>query len=253
VPQIRPDPHARPIRRRLTFGILAIASTVCAAACAPVVTHGPRVEGGTFIVVTGGGAVSACDSLTCDLEMLPQAALGVRTGRAASETRPGLSVGANVSFNLFSSELDLYAQAPTSFMPMDAGAGVLLSAMHTMPYVQIGSMGDDGSGFYTTQGFVWMARRPTDYSLLGEQGADAPDELRPSYWSPAVAYRTRGRRNMHLYVAGALGTAVEYDWRQESEGGLVRGGTQPVRMLMAGVVFQRLPVDLLPRLPFPFP
>jgi|GEM_PF-2105233 len=225
-----------------------------AAACAPVVAHGPRVEGGTSIMVTGGGGLSACDSLTCELELLPQAALGVRTGRAAGETRPGLAVGANLSINLLSSELDLYAQAPTSFMPADAGAGVLLSAMHVMPYVQIGRMRDDGSGFYTTQGFAWMTRRPTDYSLFGERRAGAPDEMRPSYWSPAVAYRTRGRRAMHLYVAGAFGRAAEYRWPQESEGDMVRGGTQPVRMVMAGVVFQGLPADLLPRIPaFPYP
>lgn len=212
-----------------------------------MVAHGPRVEPGTALVVTGGAGLPACDSTVCELGLLPQAALGLRTGRAASESRPGFSVGANLSINLLSSEVDLYAQAPTGFAPLDAGAGVLLSAAHTMPYVQVGRMMENGSGLYTTQGFVWMMRRPSDYRFFGTD--DSADELRPRYWAPTGAYRTAGRPGLHLYVSGAFGTADAYSWPSDGGTEKVRVGTQPVRVVMAGVVFEGSPLDLLPFTP----
>lgn len=232
------------IQRYAPRAILSLLMLAGAPACAPMVAHGPRVEPGTALVVTAGGGLPACDSTACELDLLPQAALGLRTGRTASETRPGFSVGANLSINLFSSELDLYAQAPTGFTTLDAGAGVLLSAAHTMPYVQVGGMGEDGSGFYTTQGFVWMSTRPEGYEFFGAD--DSADDVRPRYWAPTVAYRTAGRRGLHLYVSGAFGTADEYRWVNDGGTEKERVGTQPVRVLMAGAVFEGSPLDLLP-------
>lgn len=102
-----------PIQRLSRRGILPLLALACAAACAPIVTHGPRVERGARFTLTAGASYSPCDTLTCDLELLPQAALGVRGGRPATESRAGLSVGTNLSVNLFSSDLDVYVQAPT--------------------------------------------------------------------------------------------------------------------------------------------
>jgi hypothetical protein len=223
------------------------------AACAPMVTHGPRVQPGTHIMVTGGGGYSPCDTLTCSLELLPQAALGLRTGRAPSGTRPGLGLGLNLALNLVSSEVDLYAQAPTDPARFDAGAGVLLSGAHLMPYVQIGRMRDDGSGFYTTQGFAWMSRRQTSYGLAGAHEEEAPDEVQPRYWAPSVAYRTGGQYGMHLYLSGAFGTAAEFSWPRNFEGEIQQTGSQPVRVLMAGVVFEGAPADLLRAIPILLP
>lgn len=234
--------HTRRLSPRTLLTLLAAA---CTGACAPIVTHGPRVQGGTHVVVTAGAGFSPCDTVTCDLELLPQAALGIRTGRAATATRPGFALGVNASINLVSSELDLYAQAPAGFAPFDAGAGVLLSPAHTMPYVQAGHTREDGSGFYTTQGFVWMSQRQTDYSFFDPGPAGAPDELVPRYWAPSVAYRTRGRHGVHLYVSGALGTAAAYAYPMYGGPELQRVGSQPVRWLMAGAVFEGEPRDLL--------
>jgi hypothetical protein len=244
VPHTRPEAPTRRIEGWLTAALLAIAS----AACAPVVTHGPAVLGGTHVVVTGGAGVSPCDSMTCDLSLLPQGALGIHTGRAATGTRLGFQAGLNASISLISSELDLYVQAPTRFSPFDMGAGVVLGGTHVMPYLQAGRMrASDGSGFYTTQGFVWMFRRPPDYRLSDSEppGADEPDELAPRYWAPSIAYRTGGNHGLHLYVSGALGTAKEYVYAPEGGLEMVRVGSQPVRWLMAGVVIERAPRDLL--------
>lgn len=139
-----------------------------------MVTHGPRVEPGFATTITLGGGYAPCDTLTCDLELLPQGAIGVRLGRAAGETRPGFSAGINLSASLLSSDLDVYVQAPAGATRLDAGGGVLVSLAHTMPYVQVGRMREDGSGWYTTQGFVWMARRPSTYDLFNVSPPDDP-------------------------------------------------------------------------------
>jgi hypothetical protein len=258
LPHFRHHPHpaelpfvVRQIQRNVSRGILSLLALACTAACAPMVAHGPRVQSGATLVVTAGGGLPACDSAVCELDLIPQAALGVRAGRPASETKLGFSVGANLALNVLSSELDLYVQAPTGFTRLDAGAGVLLGAAHTMPYVQLGRLLDDGSGFYTTQGFVWMMKRPASYAIFGEDGSAG--ELQPRYWAPTVAYRTAGRRGMHLYVSGAFGTANEYRWADDGSLARERVGSQPVRVIMAGLVIERLPRDLLMVFPVPFP
>jgi hypothetical protein len=217
------------------------------AACAPMVTHGPAVLGGTHVVVTAGAGFSPCDTVTCSLTLIPQGALGIHTGRAASGTRPGYQVGVNASANLISSELDLYVQAPIRYTPVDMGAGVLLGGTHVMPYVQAGRMrARDGSGFYTTQGYVWMYRRPPDYSVYEYRPIDdAPDELAPRYWAPSIAYRTGGNHGLHLYVSGAFGTARAYAFPSDDGSEMVRLESQPVRTLMAGLVFEGIPRELL--------
>ncbi|HEU4885656.1 MAG TPA: hypothetical protein VFT45_25705 [Longimicrobium sp.] len=222
--------------------ISAVLLVASVAACAPVVTHGPRVEAGTSLVATAGASYSTCDEEACDLALLPQASLGLRTGRPAGQAAPGLSAGGSLSLNLLSSDVDLYAQAPTGLTgALEAGGGVLLSLAHTMPYVQLGRTAADGSGWYTTQGFVWMSRRQADYTLTGGLDEEEPDEMRPRYWAPSIAYRTRGASGLQVYAAGAFGTADVYAFDDAQ-----KVGRQPVRFLMAGVIVQGSPELLLP-------
>lgn len=217
--------------------------TACTVACAPVVTHSPRVEGGTRLVASAGGSATLCEKRSaCDLALLPQMSLGIRAGRTAGEANPGFSAGVSLAMNGLSSDVDLYAQAPTAVVGgLDAGGGVLLSMAHTMPYVQIGRLAEDGSGWYTTQGFVWMMRRPADYQLMGEHEEGEPDEMRPRYWAPTIAYRTDWSNALQVYVSGAFGTADEYAFQDGA-----RVGSQPVRFLMAGLIAQGSVRDLLP-------
>lgn len=209
--------------------------TLAAAACAPVVTHGPRVEQGVTFYGTGGGGRPLCDRPACDTRLVPQQGAGVRYGRAASASAPGWSAGLTLSTGGTSSELDLYTQAPDGSTPFDAGAGVLLSPAHVMPYVQAGRMRPDGSGWYTTQGFAFMASRPARWS---NEGA-SEERVTPRYWAPTVAYRTRGRYGVHFYVSGAFGTADAKKYRGEEPG--FHTVRQPVRALMTGVVFDVQP------------
>jgi hypothetical protein len=215
----------------------------CAAACAPMVTHTPRVEEGLSIFGTAGGGRRLCDSVGCDTQLMPQQGLGVRYGQAATATRPGVSAAVTFSTAVVSSELDLYIQAPTA-VGLDVGLGVLTAFTHDMPYVQVGQIREDGSGWYTTQGYAFLSSRPPQWTLDFDRGI-AADEVAPRYWAPTVAYRTRGRPGVHVYLSGAFGSAKTVVYSEEPQ----TTPRQPVRVLMMGIVFDFQPVP--PRAPAP--
>lgn len=209
------------------------------AACAPVVAHGPRVQPGAQAVLTTGMARSLCDS-GCQVDVIPQVAAGLSRGWAATETRPGVSLGGKLAF--LSPEFDGYVQAPTGWTrTLDAGAGVVVGAEHTMPYLQLGRMRADGSGWYTTQGFVWGARREARQFRYRDPDRDeeGPELAAPRYWSPTLAVRTAGRDGVHLYLSGAFGWAKTWDWDYDVDQAPRPAGRQPVRALILGVVFER--------------
>lgn len=228
---------------------LTLMAAACMAACAPVVAHGPRVEQGVTFYGTAGGARMLCDRPEWDTDLVPQQGVGVRYGRAASASAPGWSAGLTLSTALVSSELDLYVQAPTS-TGLDLGAGVLAAGSHGMPYVQAGRMRADGSGWYTTQGFAFLASRSTLWSTSLNEGP-GEERVTPRYWAPTVAYRTRGRYGVHFYVSGAFGSADAKKYRGEEPG--FRTVRQPVRVVMTGLVFDVQPPRQAPPSPEPRP
>jgi hypothetical protein len=212
----------------------ALVLLTCAAACAPVVTHGPRVEPGITFYGTFGGTRSLCGREACDTELVPQHGGGARYGRAATDSTPGFSVGFTYSTGFVSSEVDLYVQAPASPLGLDAGAGVLAAGSHVMPYVQLGRMRPDGSGWYTTQGFAFLAERDVGWAL------DEPvEQVTPRYWAPAVAYRTRGRYGVHVYASGAFGSARVRTYEFDAPDPHTE--RQPVRAVLMGIVFDVQP------------
>ncbi|HEY0036266.1 MAG TPA: hypothetical protein VGB66_06230 [Longimicrobium sp.] len=227
----------------------AIVLLASAAACAPVVTHSPRVEPGLTLFGTLGSTRSLCSQETCDTDLIPQMGGGARYGRVATDSTPGWSAAFTYSAGVESSEVDLYVQAPASWLALDAGAGVLAAGSHVMPYVQLGRMQPDGSGWYTTQGFAFLTER-TDALL-----PDPPyEEVMPRYWAPTIAYRTRGRYGVHVYASGAFGSArVTLHELEEPD---PRTERQPVRAVLMGVVFDVLsaqPAGSLPPARGPVP
>ena len=207
--------------------LLALLPLFASVACTPVVTHGPRVEPGVHVTGTFGVARNLCDSV-CALDGVPQIGIGARYGRAPEAGRVGYSVGGTLAFGVVSSEADAYVQLPTA-PSWAAGAGVLLSPSHVMPYVQAGRMREDGSGFYTTQGFALMAPRPREWNIEEEV------EVAPRYWAPTLAYRAPHRgAAVHVYLSGALG------WMEVDDPGVSGDARrQPVRVLMAGFSFEQ--------------
>ena len=219
--------------------LVLILLPACMAACAPVVTHGPRVEQGFTFYGTAGGGRPLCDRQVCDTNLAPQQGAGLRYGHAATASAPGFSAGLTVSSAFVSSELDLYLQAPASLLPgLDLGVGVLAAGTHGMPYLQAGRMKPDGSGWYTTQGFAFLAPRPARWSLSPEGGSDE-EQVEPRYWAPTIAYRTRGQYGLHFYATGAFGTADAKKYRGAEPG--FRTERQPVRVVMMGIVFDVQP------------
>ncbi|HYR06779.1 MAG TPA: hypothetical protein VEQ60_03345 [Longimicrobium sp.] len=215
--------------------ILAVLLAACTGACAPVVTHSPRVQPGVMVVATTGGSGAFCDT-ACELDLRPQVALGAHRGWAATQTRAGFSFGGNISVS--SADLDAYVQAPTGWTGgMQAGAGALAGVDHAMPYLQLGRMRADGSGWYTTQGYAWLFRRSARVGVIGDGEADEdlePDLVRPRYWAPSLAFRGGGGTGVSLYVSGAFGTADA--WEYDIDGQARRSGRETIRHVMVGVI-----------------
>lgn len=202
-------------------------------ACAPVVSHSPRVEPGpSFGVVL---AARPCDSACSGREPVPATSAVFRQGWTREDgSGPaasfGLSIPGAILFPLV--ELDFYVQAPAAPSAPVFGGGVLLAIDHQMPYVQAGRVPPGGSGWYTTQGLATVTRSEG-------RGKAA------RYWSPAVAYRARaGELWWHLFVGGGIGTqypVADADPRR------------PLRFVMAGAVLERAGAwpPLLPERPPP--
>lgn len=246
-------PSLLSIRIHMMLKVSAALLLACGAACAPVVTHSPRVDQGFSFFGTAGGATRLCDTLQCETQLVPQQGLGVRYGQAATASRPGVSAAVTVSTAILSSEIDLYLQAPT-MLGVDLGAGLLTAGTHDMPYVQVGRMREDGSGWYTTHGFAVLSSRPPLWTL-GAHPGPGTDEVKPRYWAPTVAYRTRGRRGIHLYVTGAFGSARAVAHSADTLR-TPTTSTQPVRTVMMGMVFDVQPLRpsyRVPPVPRPVP
>jgi hypothetical protein len=217
-------PRYMPVRPLLALVVLG--ATV---ACAPIVTHGPIPERGLQLTATAGLPYPLC-GVECEINLFNQVGFGARYGRPAENGKPGYSVGGTLSLGVMSSELDVYVQAPTG-SDWSPGGGVLLSPMHVMPYAQAGRMRANGSGFYTTQGIVWMPERSDAYWMDYETRA----YVKPLYWAPTIAYRLARRRSaLHLYVSGGLGTMTlrEASWQPEQPPVPDRA---PLRFISAGV------------------
>lgn len=212
--------------------VLALLLVCAPAACAPVVTHGPRPERGLQGTFTLGLPHDACDT-SCGFEFVPQYGAGLRYGGPAEDGRFGYSVGSTVSLSFVSTDVDLYLQAPTA-PEWAVGAGVLASSVYVMPYVQAGRMRADGAGLYTTQGFAWLAERSNHLGFFPE----TTEMVTPRYWSPTVAYRFAHRGGaVHVYVSGAFGSARFENIDLPSD---VRPPPrrEPVRYLTAGITLE---------------
>lgn len=225
----------------MRFRVPALVLLCVPAACAPIVTHGPRPEPGVQVMATLGIPQELCDS-GCEVELIPQLGFGVRSGRPAENGNFGYSVTGTFSASILATEADLYVQAPTA-PEWAAGGGVLLSFAHVMPYVQLGRMRADGSGFYTTQGFALLTQR-TNFSFTGRDNF----LITPRYWAPTVAYRFAHRDGaVHVYLSGAFGSAGADDGGLPPE--IPSRGSVPIRQVMAGVTvehFVRRPPPLAP-------
>ncbi|HEX8905065.1 MAG TPA: hypothetical protein VF771_09510 [Longimicrobiaceae bacterium] len=221
-------------------------------ACAPVVTHGPRVEPGT--TVTGNFGVPALEcgkGNGCNTGIAPSFSFGVRRGWVPDSARaPSFLLGLSLPvFDPVAPELDAYVQAPAPGM-FAAGAGALASPHHVEPYVEAGFSRPNGDGWFATAGYAWLFADPRSYILNEQPRMKEP----PRYWAPGVGFHGHVLgRNLTAYASGALGRYVDRELASTPDGRtdttIVR---KNVRMLVIGVSGQLDPGRIWP-LPFPPP
>jgi hypothetical protein len=237
----------------------ALAALPALFACAPAVTHGPRVEPGASLVMTGGVPRPLCSEFTdCHGGVTPTFGAGVRYGYVPQNPE-GAPVMAGVTvpvFDVLAAELDGYVQAPSTG-PWAWGGGALVSRRHLMPYLEAGRMpAGGGDGWYLSAGYAHLFRDPST-----ELGSDPFDDemVRPPRWfAPGAGARInfRGVR-WTVFASGAFGSYVNRTFTPEfiPDGGLVTDTVDTrknVRTLMVGIAWE-VPFRELgrPRIPRP--
>ncbi|HEX2201832.1 MAG TPA: hypothetical protein VHG91_00970 [Longimicrobium sp.] len=242
---------------------LSFAALLALAACAPVVTHSPRVEPGLAFHATAGVPLPLCDS--CGAGLTPTLGAGVRYGYVpADPSSPSFLVGVTAPLEAASAELDAFVQAPSSG-DWVVGAGTLASRRHVHPYVQLGRIPAGGSGWYVGAGYAWLFENPDWIEDLNDAIGGDEDAVAqaPRYFAPSLGWRTtRGGRRFHAYLTGGFGS-----WRQRGPAldpatGEYTEAERRIRTVMAGVSIEiplrdgpptvtREPVRDAPSLPAP--
>lgn len=185
----------------------AVALLLPVIGCVPAVAHSPRVWPGPSVGVSlSGTAGPKYESGDDGRNVFLLGPVGLNAGygwRPEGSDRPGFRVGVHVPVPFVAlAQPDLYIQAPPRVVGgLDVGVGVSAVAAEmgrvAMPYVQVGSIGQDGSGWYTTQGFYSNTRNVTQ--------AGRP-VLRSDAWVPSIAYAAGGRRHTtHVFATGVVG------------------------------------------------
>jgi len=151
--------------------------TSAVSACAPLLTHGPRVVPGVHIGIHSGLTLMSTDSLPS--KRIPGLNAGVHLAygwRVRQDSAWGMRVAAQLG--LYGRALDLYAEFPVApFGSSHTGAGVFVqhfSRYGAMPYVMTGWTRADGTVLYAGQGLGFIptagsARNRVGMSLVGAQ------------------------------------------------------------------------------------
>jgi len=158
-------------------------------ACAPAVTHGPRVEPGLSITLTGGIPRTLCTT-DCIAGVIPTMGAGARFGWVADAPgRASFQLGALVPlWDPVSLELDPFVQAPTR-SAWAFGAGSLVSPRHLVPYVEVGKMPPGGEGWYLSLAHAWLFADPTELLGSDPDGSEGGMARPPRYWAPGAGVR----------------------------------------------------------------
>ena len=181
----------------------AAAAALCVlGACAPVLTHGPRVEPGFFLGSTAGILVTRDTAAAPDV-LTPDWAPYVRYGvRGEPDVFAGSLAVALDASSAPGVAADLYVQLPARNPDWAYGGGVMGSSSYVMPYVQLGRSFGRGFEVYTTQAYVRRGDFTEKQTGLDGSGV----EVRPRYWAPTLAIRRReGALGVSLQLTGALG------------------------------------------------
>jgi hypothetical protein len=231
------------------FLLCLLLATTVLGGCMPLVTHGPRVEPGLWTGSTSSFRLGSL--LDEEVEVLgrsfavrPPNGFFARYGMERREQGAPILVGIHlpflIPFSVIHPELDAYVQlSPVDETAYAAGAGMLASPSHLMPYAQAGGTLSERTSWYTTQGVA----------LHGYAGSGP----RAIIWAPAFSWRKarleqsalmRRRSATHYFVQGGFGR----EWVD------VDGGPREVRrrrFLLLGVTTEASGLPSIPRLELP--
>lgn len=173
--------------------------------CFPVIAHGPRVEPGFDVaLVTALEAVPGVGN-GGRTAFSPNVGLSLNHGWAGSHPDNGaFQLGIHVPAGILLAPVelapwvlqgDLFYQFPASTSrPLDAGVGLHGAYRRVMPYLQVGRIGERGSGWYSTQG-VLVAWSNRDFEGNRQYATG---------WLPTIAYQSAHQNTTTHFFAGAL-------------------------------------------------
>ena len=178
------------LRRSLLLAPLPLLALV-AGACLPAIAHGPAIDQGWSVGATASFSSVREDEAEGidDVLFAPLGVNGAYGWRPESDGRPAFRVGLHVPAIFYAlPQVDLYVQAPRRWLgDFQAGVGAATSAFSEAPYLQVGRVREDGSGWHLTH--AWIDSHDVD--------------LRP-LWMTQVAYQfgARGGVTNQVFVAG---------------------------------------------------
>jgi hypothetical protein len=129
-----------------------------ACGCFPAITHGPKIENG-FIVGVTGGSVSGNTHAEADEGgiYLRQPVLGAFIGYGHAPTRrelPGFYLGAAVPLFFPAAQVDAFLQAPPGLTgPLSAGVGAIASGDGTAGYTMLGGQLNRTTAWHVGAGY----------------------------------------------------------------------------------------------------
>jgi len=229
------------------FRRFALAALPALFACAPAITHGPRVEPGPSLMLTGGMPRPLCTHWAdCHGGATPTLGAGVRYGFVPprAEAAPVL-VGLTVPvLDPLGTELDAFVQAPAEGAWV-WGGGALASVRHLMPYMEAGRMpAGGGNGWYLSAGYAHLLHNPlTDFR--SQDGSYSESMARaPRWFAPGAGARVNFRGVRYtVFANGAFGSFVErivgpaYGL-DGGEGSATIDTRKRVRTLMVGITWE---------------
>lgn len=199
------------IRRFLSCAARLAPPALLLGACAPMVTHPPRVDPGVYVGITTGLVLPSDSALR--LAMTPMTAPYVRYGDRL-DNGWGLSGTVAASFGArHGFQGDLYAEVPSRTPGWVHGAGLVTAGNYTMPYVQVGRQDSTGSGWYTTHGYAWRGFQESTGNLFSTS-----DQVRPRHWTSTLTGRRERRgRAFEAYLSASVGSfdQREYEYFED--------------------------------------
>jgi hypothetical protein len=201
-------------------------------ACTPVVMHGPAVDRGFQVGATLIASKGRDYPRIIPPFVPPGGTLYLAYGWAGKPDRVAMRFAAQLTPLPPKVDSDVYLKLPRrALLGLDGGvgylAGVFWQPSHQV-YAQLGKIGNDGTGFYTTQGFLKQWR--------GTSSIFNPEAVEATGWVSTVAFqRAETEFSWHVFATGIFGRRLESPCARD---GRSCAGLRRPRQAMIGVTLE---------------